>query len=41
MIVRMRDGTGDHMTNELFPTATEGINQLGDRDALGMRASGS
>lgn len=41
MNVRMRDDAGDHIANVLFPMATEGVNQLGDWDALGMRASGS
>jgi len=37
----MRDDAGEHSNNVLFPMATEGNNQLGDWDALGMRASGS
>lgn len=39
--VRMRDSDGDHIANVLFPMATPGVEQLGDWDALGMRASGS
>ncbi len=39
--VRMRDADGDHITNVLLPMDTEGVRQLGDWDALGMRASGS
>ncbi len=39
--VRMRDGDGDHIANVLLPMNTEGLRQLGDWDALGMRASGS
>jgi alkylation response protein AidB-like acyl-CoA dehydrogenase len=41
MNVRMRDDAGDHIANVLMPMATEGVNPLGDWDALGMRASGS
>lgn len=39
--VRMRDADGDHIANVLFPMSTKGVRQLGDWDALGMRASGS
>ncbi|MCA8929706.1 MAG: acyl-CoA/acyl-ACP dehydrogenase [Alphaproteobacteria bacterium] len=39
--VRMRDDTGDHITNVLFPMTTPGVRQHGNWDALGMRASGS
>ena len=39
--VRMRDADGDHIANVLFPMDTAGLQQLGDWDALGMRASGS
>ncbi len=39
--VRMRDAEGDHIANVLLPMTTEGLRQLGDWDALGMRASGS
>ena len=39
--VRMRDETGDHIANVLVAMNTEGVVQLGDWDALGMRASGS
>lgn len=39
--VRMRDADGDHIANVLFPMTTKGVRQLGDWDALGMRASGS
>jgi len=39
--VRMRDVEGDHIANILLPMSTEGLEQLGDWDALGMRASGS
>lgn len=41
MNVRMRDGAGDHIANVLMPMDTPGVRQLGDWDALGMRASGS
>jgi alkylation response protein AidB-like acyl-CoA dehydrogenase len=37
----MRDETGDHIANVLVAMNTEGVVQLGDWDALGMRASGS
>lgn len=39
--VRLRDDEGDHIANVLLPMDTEGVQQLGDWDALGMRASGS
>ncbi len=39
--VRMRDADGDHIANVILPMNTEGVRQLGDWDALGMRASGS
>lgn len=39
--VRMRDAEGDHIANVLFPMATGGVQQHGNWDALGMRASGS
>ena len=39
--VRMRDADGDHIANVLFPMTTPGVEQQGDWDALGMRASGS
>lgn len=39
--VRMRDADGDHIANVLFPMDTPGVQQQGDWDALGMRASGS
>jgi alkylation response protein AidB-like acyl-CoA dehydrogenase len=39
--VRMRDQEGDYIANVLIPMDTEGVVQLGDWDALGMRASGS
>ena len=39
--VRMRDADGDHIANVLFPMDTPGVQQLGDWDSLGMRASGS
>ena len=39
--VRMRDADGDHIANVLMAMDTEGVNQLGDWDALGMRASAS
>ena len=39
--VRMRDADGDHIANVLFPMDTPGVEQQGDWDALGMRASGS
>ncbi|NKB58780.1 MAG: hypothetical protein GKS00_20820 [Alphaproteobacteria bacterium] len=39
--VRMRDAEGDHIANVLIPMSTEGVQQQGDWDALGMRASGS
>ena len=39
--VRMRDEAGDHIANVLIPMDTAGVKQLGDWDALGMRASGS
>ncbi len=39
--VRMRDADGDHIANVLMPMKTEGVQQQGDWDALGMRASGS
>ncbi|MBT5897073.1 MAG: acyl-CoA/acyl-ACP dehydrogenase [Rhodospirillaceae bacterium] len=53
MNVRMRDGdqggdgdgnkngNGDHIANVLLPMNTDGVQPLGDWDALGMRASGS
>ena len=37
----MRNEEGDYITNVLMPMDTEGVVQLGDWDALGMRASGS
>ena len=39
--VRLRDAEGDHLANVLLPMDTEGVQQQGDWDALGMRASGS
>lgn len=39
--VRMRDDDGDHIANVLLAMDTEGVHQLGDWDALGMRASAS
>ena len=39
--VRMRDADGDHIANVLLPMNSDGVLQLGDWDALGMRASGS
>ena len=39
--VRMRDDDGDHIANVLLAMDTEGVQQLGDWDALGMRASAS
>ena len=39
--VRMRNEEGDYIANVLMPMDTEGVVQLGDWDALGMRASGS
>jgi len=39
--VRMRDDGGDYIANVLMAMDTEGVRQLGDWDALGMRASGS
>ena len=39
--VRMRDSEGDHIANVLMAMDTEGVHQLGDWDALGMRASAS
>jgi alkylation response protein AidB-like acyl-CoA dehydrogenase len=39
--VRMRDAAGDHIANVLMPMSMEGVQQQGDWDALGMRASGS
>jgi alkylation response protein AidB-like acyl-CoA dehydrogenase len=39
--VRMRDADGDHIANVLLPMNSKGVLQLGDWDALGMRASGS
>ncbi len=41
MNVRMRDEEGDHIANILMPMDTDGVQPLGDWDALGMRASGS
>lgn len=37
----MRNEEGDYITNVLMPMDTEGVVQLGDWDALGMRALGS
>ena len=37
--VRMRNEEGDYIANVLMPMDTEGVVQLGDWDALGMRAS--
>jgi alkylation response protein AidB-like acyl-CoA dehydrogenase len=39
--VCMRDADGDHIANVLVPMSTQGVQQKGDWDALGMRASGS
>lgn len=41
MNVRLRDGDGEHIANVMLPIDTEGVQQQGDWDALGMRASGS
>ena len=39
--VRMQNEEGDYIANVLMPMDTEGVVQLGDWDALGMRTSGS
>ena len=39
--VRMRDADGDHIANVFFRMDADGVQQQGDWDALGMRASGS
>ena len=39
--VRMRDKEGDYIANVFMAMDTKGVRQLGDWDALGMRASAS